>query len=139
MDAESIDGMFPLDGDCVAYLERVRWNGKPVCPYCKHSFTTPLLTEQRHHCNPCNVAFSVTVGTMFHHTRLPLQKWFLAIQLTAYAPKKLSVRELAQSVGVNKNTASRIANQIQRAWREPAQRALLNEIISLPYRAKKGS
>jgi transposase-like protein len=138
MNKGGFDVLFPLAADCIAFLEQVRWQGKPICPYCKHAFTTPLLTENRHHCNPCNVAFSVTVGTIFHHTRLPLQKWFLAIHLTAYASKKLSVRELARGVGVNKNTASRIACQIQRAWREPSQRKLLNEIISLPGQIKKG-
>jgi transposase-like protein len=139
MDADSFDGLFPLDGDCVAFLERVRWNGKPICPYCKRSYTTPLRAEMRHHCNPCNVAFSVTVGTIFHHTRMPLQKWFLAIHLIAYAPQKLSVRELARDLGVNKNTASRVALRIKDAWREPKQRTLLNEIIGLRSAVEKGN
>src|SRR5215207_1632016 len=124
METHDIYSLFPQHADCIVYLEGLRWPGKPICPYCKLTFTTPLRAERRHHCNVCNVPFSVMVGTLFHHTRLPLQKWFLAIHLVS---GKIPARELARSLGVNKNTASRISREIKRAWREPEQRTLLSE------------
>ncbi len=128
MDAPDIYSLFPHHADCVDYLEKLRWQGKPICPYCNHGFTTPLKTERRHHCNVCNVPFSVMVGTLFHHTRLPLQKWFLAIHLVS---EKIPARELARSLGVNKNTACRVIREIKLAWLEPTQRTFLREIINL--------
>jgi len=68
---------FPSHGDCIAYLEKIRWKYQPVCPYCKSIRVTSFKKEQRHHCNNCNTSFSVTVGTIFHKTKLDLQKWFL--------------------------------------------------------------
>jgi transposase-like protein len=128
MTTHDIYSMFPQHADCIDYLERLRWQGKPICPYCNHGFTTPLKTERRHHCNVCNVPFSVMVGTLFQHTRLPLQKWFVAIHLVA---EKMPAMELARSLGVNKNTACRVIREIKRAWLEPTQRTLLREIINL--------
>jgi transposase-like protein len=85
---------FPTEEDCILHLEEVRWHGKPVCPYCGSNRTTE--NEHRHHCNNCNTSFSVTVNTIFHHTHLPLQKWFLAISLVLNAKKGLSARQLAR-------------------------------------------
>jgi transposase-like protein len=96
---------FPTENDCIAHLEQVRWSGKPACPYCKSTNATPRPKEQRHHCNNCNTTFSVTVGTIFHHTHLDLQKWFLAISLILNAKKGISSRQLARDIEVTKDTA----------------------------------
>ncbi len=132
MDIDAMKAIFPNKSDCIRFLELVRWQGKPVCPYCKTRYSTPLPAENRHHCNPCNCAFSVTVGTFFHKTRIPLQMWFCAIHLISHAPSKLPVRLLAHKLHVNKNTAARIAMQVRQAWAEPSQRLILNRIICLP-------
>ena len=68
---------FPTHEDCLAYLEKVRWNNVPTCPYCNSTNSTSFKKENRHHCNNCNTSYSVTVGTIFHKTKLDLQKWFL--------------------------------------------------------------
>jgi transposase-like protein len=115
MDIEAIYLLFPQPADCIAYLEGLRWQGKPRCPYCKRANSTPVKTERRHHCNICNVAFSVTVGTLFHHTRLPLQKWFLTIALMMQVEKDPSVRRLAALIDVDKNTASHLARRVREA------------------------
>lgn len=132
MDMDAMNALFPDRAGCIKFLEQMRWQGKPTCPYCRMHFSTPLPAENRHHCNTCNVAFSVTVGTMFHKTRAPLQVWFCAINLMARAPKGMPVRVLAQQLHINKNTAARIALQIRQAWAEPSQRLFLNRIICLP-------
>src|SRR5258706_9840225 len=106
---------FPAESDCIAHLEDVRWHGTPICPYCKSDRTTPVPNEQRHHCNNCNTAFSVTVQTIFHHTHLPLQKWFLAISLILNAKKGIAARQLARDLEVNKNSAWYLAMRIRKA------------------------
>ena len=78
---------FPTQKDCIEHLEMVRWNSTPICPYCNSKKQTPLKNENRYHCNTCNTSFSVTVGTIFHKTKIDLQKWFLALSLILNAKK----------------------------------------------------
>lgn len=131
VDIVKIYNKFPSQGSCLDHLETVRWKGAPTCPYCKSSNITPMAKERRHHCNACNTTFSVTVGTIFHHTHTPLQKWFLAISLILNAKKGLSARQLARDIGVNKNTGWRIAMKIRDAMFESGQRELLSSVVEV--------
>lgn len=123
--------LFPTEADCIAHLEQVRWKGKPVCPYCASDRVTPLKKEHRHHCNNCNTTFSVTVNTIFHHTHLPLQKWFLAISLILNARKGISARQLARDLEINKNTAWYLSMRIRKAMIESSQRDLLHGLVEM--------
>jgi transposase-like protein len=64
--------------------------------------------ELRYHCNVCKCSFSVTVRTVFHKTKVDLQKWFFAIKQS-----DLSVRKLAAEINVDKNTANFIQSRIK--------------------------
>lgn len=85
--------------------------------------------EHRYHCNNCNTSFSVTVGTIFHKTKLDLQKWFLGISLILNAKKGISARQLARDLDVNKNTAWYMGMRIRRAMIE--QRELMNGFVEM--------
>ncbi len=129
---------YPTQEDCIAHLEAVRWGGEPRCPYCGENKSTPMSGEDRHHCNNCNTSFSVTVGTIFHNTHIPLQKWFQAIALILNSEDAISTRELAKRLGVNKNTAWRMAVQIRKAMATAAQRDPLIGIVDA-YEAYVGN
>lgn len=118
---------FPTQVDCIKHLEQVRWNGEPTCPYCNSKNQSPLPKENRYHCNNCNTSFSVTVGTIFHKTRLDLQKWFLAVSLVLNAKKGYSARQLGRDIDVTKDTAWRIFMQIRKSLVE--QRELMTGIV----------
>jgi len=120
---------FPTQDECIEYLEKLRWKNKPTCPYCKSKNSTLMPKEKRHHCNNCNTSYSVTVGTIFHKTKLDLQKWFLAITLILNAKKGISARQLARDLDVNKNTAWYMGMRIKRAMIE--QRELMNGFIEM--------
>ena len=120
---------FPAQKDCLDHLEKARWGDTPLCPYCKSDQTARL--QHRHRCYACKTSFSVTVGTIFHHTHLPLQKWFLAIMLMMNAKKGLSALQLSRDLHVNKNTAWRIAMQIRKAMTQAEQRNLLTGIVEM--------
>lgn len=131
MNIVEIFRLFPTEDDCIDHLEKVRWRGAPSCPYCKSPRTSPLPKESRHHCNNCNTTFSVTVGTIFHQTHLPLQKWFLAVSLVLNAKKGISARQLARDLEVNKNTGWRIGMQIRKAMTQVEERTLLTGIVEM--------
>ncbi len=121
---------FPTHEECIAHLEAVRWpDGTPICPYCGSKNTAP--NEKRHRCYDCRTGFSVTVGTIFHRTHLPLQKWFLAISLTLNAKKGLSALQLSREILVNKNTGSRVATQIRKAMTQAEHRDLLARVVEM--------
>ncbi len=106
---------FPTQQDCIKHLEEVRWNGEPTCPYCNSKNQSALPKESRYHCNTCNTSFSVTVGTIFHKTKIDLQKWFLAISLILNAKKGYSARQLGRDIDVTKDTAWRVFIQIKKS------------------------
>ena len=127
MNISQIYERFPTEQDCISYIERVRWNGKPICPYCKSSRCTHAPKEARYHCNNCKTSFSATVGTIFHHTHLPLQKWLLAISIILNAKKDISSRQLAQDIEINKNTAWAMQTRVRDAMIEQSE--LLSGIV----------
>ena len=120
---------FPTEDDCLNHLEQVRWPNGPTCPYCNSRNSTQLPKEHRHHCNSCNTSYSVTVGTIFHKTKIDLQKWFVAISLILNAKKGISSRQLARDLAVNKNTAWYIQMRVRKAMME--QRELLHGLVEV--------
>ncbi len=118
---------YPTHDDCITHLEGVRWPGGPRCPYCGSDKASALPKEHRYHCYNCNTSYSVTVNTIFHDTKLDLQKWFLAISLVLNAKKGISSRQLARDIEVNKNTAWYMGMRIRKAMIEHGE--LLKGIV----------
>lgn len=118
MDIVSVFENFKTQEDCIKYLEAVRWDNKPICPYCGSDKSTHRAEEHRHQCHTCNKSYSVTVKTIYHDTKLPLQKWFLATAIITNAKKGISSRELARQLNVNKDTAWRMQMKIREAMQE---------------------
>jgi transposase-like protein len=109
-------------------LEQIRWGGKPLCPYCGSTNSSPIKKELRYHCNACFTSYSVTVGTLFHKTHVDLQKWIQAIKLVL-TNGNISVRKLAQEIEVNKNTASYMLVRIRKAMIE--EEGLLYSLVGI--------
>lgn len=120
----------------MAHLERVRWKGHPVCPYC-HSTKTCVHASKdkklpRWQCEECHRAFSATVGTIFHHTHLALQTWFLALAIMLNAKKNVSNAQLARDLGLPYKTAWSLALRIREAMKsDPAQKRLFHGIVEM--------
>jgi len=131
MNIVTIYERFPTEGECIDHLEKLRWGAVPRCPYCTSQRTTPAAKERRHHCNACNTTFSVTVRTIFHHTHLPLQKWFLAVCLVLNAKKGIAARQLARDLNVTKDTAWRMGMKIREAMAEAEQRTILQGLVEM--------
>ena len=66
----------------------------------------------RYHCNTCNKSYSVTVRTVFHKSKVDLQKWFYLIHILINTVDKTTVRDIGERIGVTKDTANRMHNQI---------------------------
>ncbi|MHC5773958.1 transposase [Nostoc sp.] len=123
---------FPTQNDCLAYIEQISWSGKAICPYCKSKKSSIIRNQKKYHCNTCNCSYSVTVHTIFHKTRIDLQKWFFAINLLLNEKTdktRITSRKLAKEIEVNRNTAWLMMQKIDRAMRSEQQRNLLLGIV----------
>jgi len=119
----------PTQESCIEYLEQKRWGDTPICPYCESTNTNPLKKELRHHCNGCRKSFSVTIKTIFHDTRLPLQKWFLALCLVLNARKGISSCQLGRDIEVRQPTAWSMMRRIRNAMKDNGE--LLTGIVEM--------
>jgi transposase-like protein len=123
MDELSAFEAFSTKEDCLTYLEKIRWNNVPTCPYCGLHKSSIERNEKRYkirryHCNMCNTTYSVLVNTVFQDTKVELQKWFLAISLIANKKKRISSRQLANCLQINHKTAWAMQKKICRIMRQ---------------------
>ena len=90
---------FATEGACRAYLARLRWPTGFCCPQCttSGSWTTTRCLLM---CRRCGYQASVTAGTIFHRTRLPLQDWFRAMWWMTDQKHRLSALGLQRLLGL---------------------------------------
>ena len=103
---------YGTDEQCVEELARHRWPKGFKCPACGHSQASYIKTRGLYQCVRCDHQTSVTSGTIFHSTKLPLKKWFMAIYLLTQSKNSISSLELKRHIGVTHNTAYRVKQKI---------------------------
>lgn len=107
-----IMALFPTEISYKVFIENIKWRSYVNCPFCNSRAHSKIRNTFRFHCNSCNSDFSITVNTIMHGTRVDMRKWVEALDMYL-SRDKISYRELASLIKVNKNTAYRILNQIQ--------------------------
>lgn len=104
------------DDKCREYLESLRWPTGPVCPKCDSKRTMRVGgRESVIRCKDCNAQFTVTTGTVFHDSHLPLTKWFVAVCLICEAKKGMSALQLKRLLGTGYRTAWYLTHRIRQA------------------------
>lgn len=106
---------FPDDQACREYLENLRWGSTPVCPHCGSVNAWKLKNGKTYKCSfdECNKKFTVTVGTIFEGTKIPLQKWFLAIYLATAHKKGISSLQLSRDLGITQKSAWFVLHRVR--------------------------
>lgn len=106
--------------DCRLFLESVRWpDNQIVCPHCgsvsEHHYhlTVNGKFEGLYKCKDCRERFTVTVGTMFEKSHVPLKKWFYTIYVFLSHKKGISSVQLAKDINVTQKTAWFMLNRIR--------------------------
>lgn len=109
---------FNSEEKCKKVIFESRWNKHDVvCPFCgEHHCTT--RTDGRFHCSHCKANFSVTVGTIFENTKIPLVKWFLAMYLISCHKKGISSVQLATDIHVTQKTAWYILHKVRTLYKQ---------------------
>lgn len=106
------------------HLEGQRWADGVYCPHCGNSDKDRILKMEGdahraglYNCRECRKQFSVTVGTVFERSKVPLNKWLLATFLLTSSKKGMSAHQLHRMLGVTYKTAWFMFHRIREAMR----------------------
>lgn len=103
---------------CHAYLEELRWPDGVRCPRCDSDKISKIKARRQFDCDGCRYQFSVRVGTLFHDSKLPLWKWFLAAYMMGESKKSISANQLKRMLGVSYKTAWYLCHRIRAAMKD---------------------
>lgn len=120
---------YSTDEKCRELLERLRWPSGPECPRCHTRQVVRLTTNKKLlWCGECQYQFTVTSGTIFHDSHLPLDTWFFAVLLLVEARKGFSANQLRRTLwGEHKGsykTAWYLCHRIRAAMKQVDTRML---------------
>lgn len=105
------------------YLEALRWPDGPVCPHCGSIGNATLLKGKStrpgvHKCKGCRKPFSVTIGTLFERSHIPLSKWLMGFYLMASSKKGISAHQLHRTLDITYKSAWFMEHRIREAMRD---------------------
>jgi transposase-like protein len=117
MNLSALNVDFDTDAECREALEDLRWPNGVRCLRCDSDKISRISTRRQYDCDSCRYRFSVTTGTVFHDSHLPLPKWFLAVLLMCEAKKGLSANQMKRTLGVAHKTAWYLCHRIREAMK----------------------
>ena len=122
---------FSDETKCREFLVQQRWNGKPECPYCKSTISYKIENGKRFKCgnSECYKKYSVTVGSVFHASNIPLTTWFPAMYLILSHKKGISSIQLGKDLGVTQKTAWFMNHRIRESLKEKGSSLLANTAL----------
>ena len=100
-------------------LVNLRWPDGFICPKCDCKAYCRLRNRKfTFQCNSCRSQTSITAGTIYHSTKIPLTKWFLATYLMTQSKSGISQLELARQLGVSSNTGAMLYHKLAQVMME---------------------
>jgi transposase-like protein len=132
------------------HLEKLLWPGGPICPHCGiigEAFKLNGKTTRKGlwKCSACREPFTVTVGTIFEDSKIPLHKWLLAIHLMCSSKKGISAHQLMRNLEIGSyRTAWFMAHRIRWALGQEPIASKLEGVVEIDEvylggKAKTGS
>jgi transposase-like protein len=121
---------FGTDEAARDYLEAVRWPNGPVCPHCGNKDEKPIypiaanpakgIRAGLRQCATCEGTFTVTVGTIFEKSHMPLRKWLIAWYLLCTSKKRVSALQIQRMLEIGSyRSAWFMMHRIRYALRGP--------------------
>ena len=106
---------FPDDDTCLEHLMRTRYGQTLDCPKCgKHGKFHRIKRHPAYECAWCGFEIFPMVGTPFHKSHTPLQKWFYAMYLFTSSRHGVPAKELQRQLSVTYKTAWRMGHEIRK-------------------------
>lgn len=119
---------FRTEEACREYLERIRWPGGFVCPKCAGQKAW-RANGGMFHCRGCGMKVSLTAGTIFHRSKVPLRLWYRAIWWATNQKTGINAMGLQRLVGLpSYQTAWTMMHKLRRAMVRPGRELLTGEV-----------
>lgn len=117
------------------YLESIRWPSGVACPHCGNLGAYKIEGKKArrglYKCKGCRKQFTVTVGTLFERSRIPLHKWLTAVYLLCASKKGMSSHQLHRTLGITYKTAWFMAHRIREAMKDPVFTRQLSGVVEV--------
>lgn len=109
---------FPNEEAARKYFENKRWKGTVSCGHCGGVDVAECKGHKPmpYRCRSCRQHFSVRTGTVLAESRLPLQKWLMAIYMMTTARKGIPSTQMARELGITQKSAWFLAQRIRETW-----------------------
>lgn len=119
---------FKDEETCKAYYEQARWGGNVACPHC--GSLKIYRTNRGYKCGEkeCAKKFSLTVGTIFENSKIPLRTWFAAMYLCTTSKKGVSSIQLSEQLGITQKTAWFVLSRIRTMLNDNNNEQLTGEV-----------
>src|ERR1700724_4708452 len=123
MDADLFNPIFTDENKAREWLEARVWADGRACPHCGVFDQSTLMHGKSHRpglyqCNACREPFTVTVGTLYERSKIPLHKWLAATHLMMASKKGVSSLQIGRLLGLSKKTAWFLCHRIRESLRE---------------------
>ncbi len=122
---------YGTQAQCEAVLEGMRWPDGFVCPGCGHTKGHQLHARALHQCASCHRQTSLTAGTIFEHTKLPLSTWFRGMYHLTQSKNGVSAMELMRRLGVSYNTAWMLKQKLMQVMLEREATTMLTDRVEI--------
>jgi transposase-like protein len=115
--------MFHDENAAREWLEARIWPNGRVCPHCGAVDQSTLMQGKSHRpglyqCNACREPFTVTVGTLYERSHIPLNKWLAATHLMMASKKGMSAMQVHRMLGISYKTAWFMCHRIRESLRD---------------------
>lgn len=125
---------WPDHDSALAHLEHVRWGDSPSCSHCNSEAVSPHASADRKsprwQCRSCQSTFSVTAGTVFQRSRLPLHSWYWALTILLGESRVQTAQRVATVLNIPYKTAWNLRQRIMAANKTSAGSSLFTKILS---------
>lgn len=118
---------------CRAYMEEMRWGGRPKCPFCEMPNPYRLKNGRTFRCKraSCRKDFTVTVRTIFENSKIKLSTWMAAIYLCTAHKKGVSSHQLARDLGITQKTAWFMLQRIRILMEDPEPEVAMDNVVEI--------
>jgi transposase-like protein len=137
--------LVPTEADAYLMLERLRWEGHPVCPHCglkdgawyirplngnSRKTRTGSMSQRRvWKCGGCRKQFSVLTGTIFQGSKIPVRTWLMVVFEMCAAKNGISAREVERKYELTAKTAWFMLHRIREAMKREPLAGLLSGVV----------
>jgi len=121
--------VIPDEQAAIDHFTAIRWRDGAFCPLCGSTKVYHFSDKRTHKCGDCRKRFSIKVGTIFQDTKIPMQKWLMAVWLITSHKKGIASTALARDIDVTQKTAWFMLHRLRAAATTESFNAPLDGVI----------